>query len=82
MARRLWTREELILTLSLYLQLLFGRLNKCTPEVEIIAELIGRTNNSTVLRLVNFAACVPCPIERKPNRGFLAYHRDRIFKGN
>ena len=28
-----WTREELILTLSVYFQLPFGRLNHGTPEV-------------------------------------------------
>ena len=59
MPRRLWTREELILTLSLYFQLPFGRLNHTTPEVREIARLMGRSENSAALRLVNFAACDP-----------------------
>ena len=59
MPRRLWTREELILTLSVYFQLPFGRLNHGTPEVMELARIIGRTNNSAALRLVNFAACDP-----------------------
>lgn len=59
MPRRLWTREELILTLSVYFQLPFGRLNHSTPEVRELAQLIGRTENSAALRLVNFAACDP-----------------------
>ncbi|MBO4659599.1 MAG: HNH endonuclease [Prevotella sp.] len=59
MPRRLWTREELILTLSVYFQLPFGRLNHSTPEVRELARLIGRTENSAALRLVNFAACDP-----------------------
>lgn len=59
MPRRLWTREELILTLSVYFQLPFGRLNHTTPEVRELARLIGRTENSAALRLVNFAACDP-----------------------
>lgn len=59
MARRLWTREELILTLSVYFQLPFGRLNHTTPEVKELARIIGRTENSVALRLVNFAACDP-----------------------
>ena len=46
MAKRLWTREELILTLSVYFQLPFGRLNHATPEVKELARLIGRTENS------------------------------------
>lgn len=54
-----WSREELILTLSVYFQLPFGRLNRNTKEVKELAELIGRSNNSAALRLVNFAACDP-----------------------
>lgn len=59
MERRIWTREELILTLSVYFQLPFGRLNRSTPEVKELARLIGRSDNSAALRLVNFAACDP-----------------------
>ena len=58
-----WTREELILTLSVYFQLPFGRLNRTTPEVKELARLIGRSDNSAALRLVNFAACDPYIIE-------------------
>lgn len=54
-----WTREELILALSVYFQLPFGRLNRSTPEVRDLARLIGRSDNSAALRLVNFAACDP-----------------------
>lgn len=54
-----WTRDELILTLSVYFQLPFGRLNHTTPEVKELARLIGRSDNSAALRLVNFAACDP-----------------------
>lgn len=61
--RRLWTREELILTLSVYFRLPFGRLNHSTKEVKELAQLIGRTDNSAALRLVNFAACDPYIIE-------------------
>lgn len=59
MPRRLWSRDELILTLSVYFQLPFGRLNHSTPEVKELARIIGRTENSAALRLVNFAACDP-----------------------
>lgn len=54
-----WTRKELILALSVYFRLPFGRLNRTTPEVKELARLIGRTDNSAALRLVNFAACDP-----------------------
>lgn len=63
MSRNLWTRDELILVLDLYFRLPFGRLNRFTPEVMELANLIGRTNNSVALRLVNFAACDPVIIE-------------------
>lgn len=57
--KRPWTREELILALSVYFQLPFGRLNRNTKEVRELARIIGRTENSAALRLVNFAACDP-----------------------
>ena len=61
--RRIWTRDELILTLSVYFQLPFGRLNRTTKEVKELAQIIGRSDNSAALRLVNFAACDPYIIE-------------------
>ena len=63
MNRRLWTENELILTLDLYFKLPFGKLNKNTREVIELAQLISRSNNSVALRLVNFAACDPYIIE-------------------
>ena len=47
------------MALSVYFQLPFGRLNRATPEVKELARLIGRSENSAALRLVNFAACDP-----------------------
>lgn len=57
--RRLWTREEYIVTLSLYFQLPFGKLHRSNPEVIQLSRLLGRSVNSVALRLVNFAACDP-----------------------
>lgn len=59
MSRNYWTDEEMILTLDLYFKLPFGRLNKSTSEVKQLAKLMGRTDNSVALRLVNYAACDP-----------------------
>ena len=59
MPKRLWTRDEMILTLALYFQLPFGRLNHTTPEVRELAKLMHRTENAVALRLVNYAACDP-----------------------
>ena len=61
--RKLWTHDELVLTLDLYYRLPFGRLVRTTPEVIELANLIGRSNTAVALRLVNFAACDPVIIE-------------------
>lgn len=57
--RRLWTREELILALNLYLKLPFGKLHSGTPEIIHLASLLHRTPGSIAMRLNNFAAVDP-----------------------
>jgi len=57
--QRLWTRDELILTINLYCKLPFGKLDKNTPAVIELAELLGRTNNAVAYKLVNFASLDP-----------------------
>lgn len=57
--RKLWTREELILALNLYLKLPFGKLHSGTPDIVYLAGLIGRTPSSVAMRLNNFAAVDP-----------------------
>lgn len=59
MVRRLWTREEFMIVFNLYLKTPFGKMYSTNPDVERIAELIGRTAGSVALRLVNFASCDP-----------------------
>ena len=68
MERRLWTREELILALNLYLKLPFGKLHHRTPEIIHLANILNRTPNSIAMRLSNFASVDP-------------YHQDRGIKG-
>lgn len=67
-ARKLWTREELILTLNLYLKLPFGKLHSRTPEIIHLAQLIDRNANAVAMRLNNFASVDP-------------YHKERGIKG-
>ncbi len=57
--RKLWTRDELILSLNLYLKLPFGKLHSGTPEIIYLASLIGRTAGSVAMRLNNFANVDP-----------------------
>lgn len=56
---KLWTRDELILALNLYLKLPFGKLHSRTPEIVQLANLIGRSANSAAIRLANFASVDP-----------------------
>jgi len=57
--RRLWTREELIVALNLYLKLPFGKLHTGTPEIIRLANLLNRTPGSVAMRLNNFASVDP-----------------------
>lgn len=68
MERRLWTRNELILALNLYLKLPFGKLHHGTAEIIHLAQILDRTPNSIAMRLSNFASVDP-------------YHQGRGIKG-
>ena len=68
MERRLWTREELILALNLYLKLPFGKLHHGNPEIIHLAYILNRTPNSIAMRLSNFASVDP-------------FHQGRGIKG-
>jgi len=59
MKNKLWTRNELILALNLYLKLPFGKLHSGTPEIIHLATIIGRTAGSVAMRLNNFASVDP-----------------------
>jgi putative restriction endonuclease len=59
MKRRLWTKEELILALNLYLKLPFGKFHSATPEIIKLSNLIDRTPSSVSMRLSNFASVDP-----------------------
>ena len=66
--QNLWTKDELIVALNLYLKLPFGRITSRTPEIIHLANLIGRTANVVSMRLNNFASVDP-------------YHQQRGVKG-
>lgn len=57
--KNLWTREELILALNLYLKLPFGKIHHKTPEVIHLAKLIGRSASAVSMRLSNYASVDP-----------------------
>jgi putative restriction endonuclease len=57
--RKLWTRDELILALNLYLKLPFGKLHSGTPQIIHLANILRRTPSSIAMRLNNFASVDP-----------------------
>ena len=68
MARKNWTKEELILAFNLYLKLPFGKMHKGNPDVIHLSNLIERTPSAVAMRLTNFASIDP-------------YHRARGIAG-
>jgi putative restriction endonuclease len=68
MPRNNWTREELILTMNLYVKIPFGTIHTRNPKIIALADIIGRSVNSVTLRLTNFASHDP-------------YHKARGIKG-
>lgn len=57
--RELWTREQMILVLGLYLRLPFGKFHHANPDVIKMANLIGRTPSAVAMRLSNYASLDP-----------------------
>lgn len=64
MAKRLWTRDELLVTFNLYFKIPFGKMYHGTPEVIRIAQLINRSPNAIAMRPGNFAHHDPYHIAR------------------
>ena len=56
---KVWTREEMILVLGLYLRLPFGKFHKANPDVIRMANLMERSPSSVAMRLSNYAALDP-----------------------
>lgn len=64
MARKNWTKEELILAFNLYLKLPFGKMHRSNPDVIHLAKMMNRTPSSIAMRLTNFASIDPYHKER------------------
>lgn len=59
MARRNWTREELIVAFNLYCRTPFGRIHNRNPEIIETAEAIGRSPSALSWKLANFSRFDP-----------------------
>lgn len=66
--QNLWTREELILALNLYLKIPFGKIHHNNPDIIYLAKIINRGPNAVSMRLSNFASVDP-------------FHQQRGIKG-
>jgi len=55
----LWTRDQLLMALRLYMRLPFGRLHRLNPEIIQLASQIGRTPNAMAMKACNFANLDP-----------------------
>mgnify|MGYP005849855637 CR=1 FL=1 len=51
-----WSRDELLVSLQLYLRLPFGQLHAQNPAVRDLAQLIGRTPAAVAMRRTNYAS--------------------------
>ncbi len=59
MARRNWTREELIVAFNLYCRTPFGRIHNRNPEIIATAKALGRSPSALSWKLANFARFDP-----------------------
>lgn len=59
MARREWTRDELIMAFNLYCKIPFGRIHLRNPQVIELASAIGRSPSAVSWKLANFARLDP-----------------------
>jgi putative restriction endonuclease len=58
-AKRVWTRDQLLVALRLYMRTPFGRLHGKNPEIVLLANRIGRTANALAMKASNFASIDP-----------------------
>jgi putative restriction endonuclease len=68
MARRDWTRDELIVAFNLYCRITFGRIHIRNPEIIDLASAMGRTPSSVSWKLANFARLDPA-LQKRQIRG-------------
>ena len=68
MSDRPWTREEVLLTISLYCKLPYRKLRQTTPEVRELADLHNRTPSAISKRCCNYVQFDP--VESKRVKGF------------
>lgn len=64
-AKKLWSRDELLLAFRLYCRTPFGKLHQRNPEIISLARLINRTPSAVAMKACNFASLDPVQRARK-----------------
>src|SRR5262249_13693179 len=64
MARRTWTRQELLVAFNLYCKLPFGQLHSRNPRIVQLAGLLDRSPGAVAMKLTNFASFDPIHQQR------------------
>ncbi len=77
LARRPWTRDELLLALHLYWRTPFGQQHKTHPPIVALAKYIRRTPSSVAMKLNNFTSLDPAERARGVAGLAGASHQDR-----
>ena len=80
----LWTRDQLLLALRLYMRLPFGKLHRLNPEIIELAAQIGRTPDALSMKACNFATLDPA-LQARGIRGLSNLSnadREKICRGN
>lgn len=57
--QKLWTKEELILAINLYVKLPFGKMHSRNADIQELATMLGRSPSSVARKLGNFASFDP-----------------------
>lgn len=57
--QKLWTKEELILAINLYVKLPFGKMHSRNADIQELAKILGRSPSSIARKLGNFAGFDP-----------------------
>lgn len=58
-----WSKKELIVALSLYCQLPFGKIHSRNPVIVQVARQLGRTPSSLAMKMLNFASLDPISVK-------------------
>ncbi len=56
MAKKIWTRDELLLAFNLYCKIPFGKIHIRNPQIIALAEILQRTPSAISWKLANFAS--------------------------